>query len=67
MKQVAGLGGSFDTADLFPSYKILHVLTGLKPKLLQISHKMDIIFESSIKEHVKNRTRNMKFIADSNQ
>ena len=67
MKQVAGLGGGFDIVDLFPSYKILHVLTGLKPKLLQISHKMDIIFESSIKEHVKNRTRNKKFIADSNQ
>ncbi|XP_027170794.1 premnaspirodiene oxygenase-like [Coffea eugenioides] len=67
MKQVAALGGGFDIADLFPSYKILHVLTGLKPKLQKIHHKMDIIFENLIKEHVKNQTRKKKFIADSNQ
>lgn len=67
MKQVAALGGGFGIADLFPSYKILHVLTRLKPKLLKIHHKMDIIFESLIKEHVKNQNRKKKFNVDSDQ
>ncbi|XP_027079288.1 premnaspirodiene oxygenase-like [Coffea arabica] len=67
MKQVAALAGGFDIADLFPSYKILHVLTGMKPKLLKIHHKMDSIFEKLIEEHIKNQTRNKKLVADASQ
>ncbi|XP_027067840.1 premnaspirodiene oxygenase-like [Coffea eugenioides] len=67
MKQVLALEEGFHMADLFLSYRIFHVLTGLKPELLKIHHKMDIIFENLIKEHINNHTRNKKFIADPNQ
>ncbi|CAI9087872.1 OLC1v1022058C1 [Oldenlandia corymbosa var. corymbosa] len=55
MKEVASLGGGFDIADIFPSYKFLHSLTGMKSKLLTVHQKMDLIFEDIIKEHIQNR------------
>lgn len=67
MKQVAALGGGFDIADLFPSYKILHVLTGMKSKLLKVHQKMDLIFEKLINEHVENQDRRKKGVAESGQ
>ncbi|KAK2971436.1 hypothetical protein RJ640_028474 [Escallonia rubra] len=39
IKLTALLAGVFDLADLFPSFKYLHFLTGLRPKLLKIHHK----------------------------
>ncbi|KAK3002527.1 hypothetical protein RJ639_022005 [Escallonia herrerae] len=44
------VSGGFDVADLFPSKKFLHVLTGLRPKLLKIHYKLDKILDNIISE-----------------
>ncbi|KAL3529971.1 hypothetical protein ACH5RR_009293 [Cinchona calisaya] len=66
MKQVAALAGGFDIADLFPSYKILHFLTGMEPKLLKVHHKIDIIFGKVIEKHIhENQTTKKEGVAES--
>ncbi|KAK2998848.1 hypothetical protein RJ639_022938 [Escallonia herrerae] len=37
-------------ANLFPSKKFLHVLTGLRPKLLKVQHKVDKILDNITRE-----------------
>ncbi|KAK2977952.1 hypothetical protein RJ640_014232 [Escallonia rubra] len=50
IKLLLRLGGGLDVADLFPSKKFLHVLTGLGPKLLKMHHKVDKILDNIISE-----------------
>ncbi|KAK2998226.1 hypothetical protein RJ639_022936 [Escallonia herrerae] len=50
IKETIRLIGGFDVADLFPSKKFLHVLTGLRPKLLKIHHKVDNILDDIISD-----------------
>ncbi|KAK2967356.1 hypothetical protein RJ640_026370 [Escallonia rubra] len=50
IKELARLAGGFDVSDLFPSKKFLHVLTGLRPKLLRVHHKVDKILDNIISE-----------------
>ncbi|KAK3028969.1 hypothetical protein RJ639_039996 [Escallonia herrerae] len=50
IRETIKLGGGFDIADLFPSKKFIHVLTGLRPKLLKIHHKVDKILDDIISE-----------------
>ncbi|KAM7501065.1 hypothetical protein LguiA_025479 [Lonicera macranthoides] len=45
------LGGGFDVADLFPSVKILHVISGTKPKLEKLHREMDQILNNIIDDH----------------
>ncbi|KAH0714272.1 hypothetical protein KY284_007177 [Solanum tuberosum] len=44
----------FDMADIFPSYKFLYGLGGVKQKILDVHHKVDSIVEDVINEHKKN-------------
>jgi len=44
----------FDMADIFPSYKFLHGLGGVKKKILDVHYKVDSIVEDVINEHKKN-------------
>ncbi|XP_049380006.1 cytochrome P450 71D7-like [Solanum stenotomum] len=44
----------FDMADIFPSYKFLHGLGGVKKKILDVHCKVDSIVEDVINEHKKN-------------
>ncbi|WMV53477.1 hypothetical protein MTR67_046862 [Solanum verrucosum] len=44
----------FDMADIFPSYKFLHGLGGVKKKILDVQYKVDSIVEDVINEHKKN-------------
>ncbi|MCD9645913.1 hypothetical protein HAX54_035318 [Datura stramonium] len=53
MREVIKLAG-FDVADIFPSYKFLHVLSGAKQKLLDAHRKVDSTVEDVINEHKKN-------------
>ncbi|XP_055818836.1 premnaspirodiene oxygenase-like [Solanum dulcamara] len=41
----------FDVADLFPSLKFLHVLIGMKGKIMNVHHEVDAILENIINEH----------------
>ena len=50
----AALAGGFDIADLFPSKKFLHVVSGLKFKLEKIHGKIDKILDKIIHDHREN-------------
>ncbi|KAL6205378.1 hypothetical protein ACLB2K_022638 [Fragaria x ananassa] len=50
VKEGIQLGGGFDLADVFPSYRLLHMITGLRPKLERLHKKTDRILENIIKE-----------------
>lgn len=52
---MAALGGGFDIADLFPSYRFLHLFSGLKSKLEKVRKRLDQIFYNIIKEHEEKR------------
>ncbi|KAG5611382.1 hypothetical protein H5410_022663 [Solanum commersonii] len=54
IKEVIGLAGGFDVADIFPSLKFLHVLSGMKGKIMNAHDKVDAIVEDVINEHKKN-------------
>ncbi|KAF3634581.1 Premnaspirodiene oxygenase, partial [Capsicum annuum] len=54
MREVLRLEGGSDVADIFPSYKFLHVFSGAKKKLLDAHRKVYSIFEDVINEHKKN-------------
>ncbi|KAJ8572928.1 hypothetical protein K7X08_009439 [Anisodus acutangulus] len=54
MKIITELSGGFDKPDIFPSYKILHSLSGVKPPIEKIHQMVDKILENII-EHKENR------------
>ncbi|KAM3360296.1 cytochrome 71D7-like [Capsicum galapagoense] len=54
ISEVLSLAGGSDVADIFPSYKFLHSLSGAKQKLLDSHRKLDSIVENVINEHKKN-------------
>ena len=54
IREVISLAEGFDVADIFPSYKFLHVFDGAKQKLLNAHRKVDSIVEDIINEHKKN-------------
>ncbi|XP_027063503.2 premnaspirodiene oxygenase-like [Coffea arabica] len=47
--------GGFDIADLFPSLKFLHSLSGLKPKLIKLHNEIDQMLETIISERKQKR------------
>lgn len=55
IEDTVSLAGGFDISDLFPSIKLLHVLSGMKPKLQTIRRKLDKIIDNIILEHKENR------------
>ncbi|MCD7450275.1 hypothetical protein HAX54_004996 [Datura stramonium] len=55
MKTITELSGGFDIPDIFPSFKILHLLSGVKPALEKVHQKVDKILENTIEEHRENR------------
>ncbi|WMV28741.1 hypothetical protein MTR67_022126 [Solanum verrucosum] len=54
IREVIRLAEGFDVADIFPSYKFLHVFGRAKRKLLNVHRKVDAIVEDVISEHKKN-------------
>jgi cytochrome P450 len=55
-KKTVAYAGGFELADLFPSRKFVHLISGTKSKLKKIHAKMDKILENIIREHRENRT-----------
>ncbi|XP_031102368.1 premnaspirodiene oxygenase-like [Ipomoea triloba] len=51
LEEISGLLGSFEFADTFPSWKLLHSICGNKNRMLQVHRKVDPIIENIIKEH----------------
>ncbi|OIT04639.1 cytochrome p450 71d7 [Nicotiana attenuata] len=54
VKKVSNLMEGFDVADIFPSLKFLHLLTGMKAKVMNTHNELDAILENIINEHKKN-------------
>ncbi|XP_015087178.1 premnaspirodiene oxygenase-like [Solanum pennellii] len=51
MRTVAASAGVFDLADLFPSMKMIHFISGLKYKLRKMHDEVDDVLEEIINEH----------------
>ncbi|XP_027912961.1 cytochrome P450 71D8-like [Vigna unguiculata] len=51
IKKVIGSVGGFDLADLFPSMKSIHFITGKKAKLEKLLNQVDRVLENIVKEH----------------
>nr|XP_043611219.1 cytochrome P450 71AV8-like [Erigeron canadensis] len=55
LKESINLASGFDVADLFPSFKVVHRISGLRNKLMKIHKKMDKILNSIIADHQERR------------
>ncbi|CAI9118603.1 OLC1v1020195C1 [Oldenlandia corymbosa var. corymbosa] len=53
-KEVLAWTSGFDVSDIFPSLKILHHLSLMKPKLARLHTKIDEILDTIIQEHIEN-------------
>ncbi|KAJ0610420.1 putative premnaspirodiene oxygenase [Helianthus annuus] len=51
IREAIHLSSGFDVSDLFPSVKVLPLVTGISNKILNIHNKMDVILENIILEH----------------
>nr|XP_043611566.1 germacrene A hydroxylase-like [Erigeron canadensis] len=51
IKEIISLSGGFDVSDLFPSVKVLHLITGMRNKLTKIHNQIDKILDGIILEH----------------
>ncbi|KAM7530861.1 hypothetical protein LguiB_034271 [Lonicera macranthoides] len=54
VRELLSATGGFNVADFFPSFKLLHVICGMRPMLEKLHKKVDQIFDSIIKERLQN-------------
>uniref|UniRef100_M1BP85 Cytochrome P450 hydroxylase n=1 Tax=Solanum tuberosum TaxID=4113 RepID=M1BP85_SOLTU len=54
LRELVELAGGFSVADIFPSIKILHVVSGLRSRILKLHKNVDAIVEDVINKHKKN-------------
>ncbi|KAK4718073.1 hypothetical protein R3W88_016411 [Solanum pinnatisectum] len=54
LKDIFILVSGFDVADLFPSWKFLHKLSGAESRLMNVHKKVDEIMEDILNEHLEN-------------
>ncbi|KAE8734286.1 cytochrome P450 71D11-like [Hibiscus syriacus] len=59
-EKVTQLGSGFSIVDMFPSVKLLHVITGMRAKLERLHHDLDAMLESIIEEHRAYNARSKK-------
>ncbi|KAM5584442.1 cytochrome P450 71D11-like [Rosa sericea] len=55
-KEALKVAGGFALADVFPSIKLLHVISGMRAKLEKLQKEADMILENIIKEHKEDKT-----------
>ncbi|XP_059302460.1 cytochrome P450 71D7-like [Lycium ferocissimum] len=55
LKEVILLIGGFYVTDLFPSWKLLHKMSGAKSRLVTAHQKVDALMENICNEHIKKR------------
>jgi cytochrome P450 len=56
LKKAVTMAGGFELADLFPSFKLLHVLSWNRYKLLSMRRRMDAILDVFLEEHKLKRS-----------
>ncbi|XP_004249519.1 premnaspirodiene oxygenase [Solanum lycopersicum] len=54
VRELAELTGGFSVANIFPSIKILHVLSGVRSRILKVHENVDAIVEDIISDHKRN-------------
>ncbi|XP_061374474.1 cytochrome P450 71D8-like [Gastrolobium bilobum] len=57
IKDVIAHAGGFDLADLFPSIKPIHFITGIRPKLEKLHKRLDKILQNIVTEHQEKHMR----------
>ncbi|XP_019179448.1 PREDICTED: premnaspirodiene oxygenase-like [Ipomoea nil] len=55
------LAGGFDVADLFPSRRFLHVLSGMEPRLRKLRRRIDQILDQIIDQHRQKHNDNIGY------
>ncbi|KAL2544720.1 Cytochrome [Forsythia ovata] len=60
LRKAVTMTGGFELADLFPSFKLLNVMSWNKQKLLRMRHKLDAILDVIVDEHRDNRATTKK-------
>ncbi|XP_004304108.1 PREDICTED: cytochrome P450 71D11-like [Fragaria vesca subsp. vesca] len=56
VKDIIKAVSGFNVADVFPSFKLLHRISGVHPKLQRLQKQADRILENIIKEHIQATT-----------
>lgn len=64
LKDILILASGFYVTDLFPSWKLLHKLSGAESRLMNVHKKIDEIMEDILKEHLENKANRNKRIGD---
>ncbi|GKD49882.1 cytochrome P450 71AV8-like protein, partial [Tanacetum coccineum] len=59
IEEIITLSGGFDVSDLFPSFRLIHLITGMRKKLTTIHDKIDKTFDSIIFDHQEQRRPRM--------
>ncbi|KAL2495487.1 Cytochrome [Forsythia ovata] len=67
IKELTANAGGFDVADLYPSVKILQVISGLKSKLVELRNKTDQVLNDIIDEHKERLANKEKFNGQSGE
>ncbi|RDX60715.1 Cytochrome P450 71D8, partial [Mucuna pruriens] len=57
IQKVLAAGGGFDLAELFPSMKFIHFITGNKAKIEKLHKQLDKVLESIVREHQEKQER----------
>jgi hypothetical protein len=57
IRQAIALSTGLDLDDLFPSSKVLHILTGYKGKIEKIHKRVDKILDNVVRKHQEKRAR----------
>ncbi|XP_038689319.1 cytochrome P450 71D9-like [Tripterygium wilfordii] len=51
VREIAEVFGGFSLADMFPSIKLFHMISGMRTRLEKLHHEVDKILENVINEH----------------
>ncbi|KAM7525298.1 hypothetical protein LguiA_015200 [Lonicera macranthoides] len=51
MNEIVSSASGFDVADLFPSLKLLHIISGTEPKFAKLHQKVNHVLDNIIEEH----------------
>ncbi|KAK6934572.1 Cytochrome P450 [Dillenia turbinata] len=66
IKEGLRLRGGFSIADLYPSVKVLEVISGMKLKLAKVRHEIDRVLDNIINEH-KERKKTTSYNRDDKE
>ncbi|XP_006352953.1 premnaspirodiene oxygenase-like [Solanum tuberosum] len=60
MRELLALLAGFDVVDLFPSWKLLHKISGKRNRLMNMHYKLDVILENIINDHKQSKANGGK-------